>query len=161
MSIHGEIWIAEIIYIMEQGMMILICHSGFSVNSSPPSAVYMHQWIRSTLVQIMACCLFGTRPLSELMMVFVNWTLQWNFNQSIKFFIQENASENIVCKMAAILSRRDELIFLTCSQLHWYATNCLLWTQLHVSNTQYYFILLTANYFTTDTSYSIKPQTVI
>ena len=31
--------------------------------------------------------------------------LQWNFNQNIKFYIHENASENIVSQMAAILSR--------------------------------------------------------
>ena len=35
-------------------------------NSSPPSAAYMHQWIGSALVQIMACRrLFGTKPLSK------------------------------------------------------------------------------------------------
>ena len=41
--------------------------------------------------------------------VIVNWTLrnklQWNFNQTTKFFIHVNASENVVCEMAAILSR--------------------------------------------------------
>ena len=31
--------------------------------------------------------------------------LQWNFNQNTKLFIHENASENIACEMAAILSR--------------------------------------------------------
>ena len=40
--------------------------------------------------------------------VIVNWTLrnklQWKFNENIKLFIHENASENIVCEMAAILS---------------------------------------------------------
>ena len=39
----------------------------------------------------------------------VDWTLrnklQWKFKQNSHIFIQENASENIVCKMAAILSR--------------------------------------------------------
>ena len=35
------------------------------VNSSPPSAAYMRQWIKSALVQIMACRIFGTKPLSE------------------------------------------------------------------------------------------------
>ena len=39
----------------------------------------------------------------------VNWTLRnklrWNFNQTTKLFIHENASENIVCEKAAILSR--------------------------------------------------------
>ena len=34
--------------------------------------------------------------------------LQWNFNQNTKLFIHENTSENIVCQMAAILSRGDE-----------------------------------------------------
>ena len=40
--------------------------------------------------------------------VIVNWTLrnklQWNFNKNTKRFIHENASENIVCEMVAILS---------------------------------------------------------
>ena len=35
------------------------------VNSSPPSSAYMRQWIRSALVQIMACRLFGDKPLSK------------------------------------------------------------------------------------------------
>ena len=39
----------------------------------------------------------------------VNWThgnkLQWNLNQNLYIFIQENASENVVCEIAAILSR--------------------------------------------------------
>ena len=38
-----------------------------------------------------------------------HWThenkFQWNFNQNSYIFIQENPFENIVCKMAAILSR--------------------------------------------------------
>ena len=39
-----------------------------SFNSYPPSAAYMHPLIRSTLVQIMACRLFGTNPFSEPML---------------------------------------------------------------------------------------------
>ena len=39
----------------------------------------------------------------------VNWTLrnnlQWNFNRNSNIFIQENTLENVVCEMAAILSR--------------------------------------------------------
>ena len=38
-----------------------------------------------------------------------NWTpgnkLKWNFNQKTKLFIHENASENILCEMVAILWR--------------------------------------------------------
>ena len=37
-------------------------------NSSPPSAAYMRQWIGSALVQIMACRLFGAKPLSKPML---------------------------------------------------------------------------------------------
>ena len=41
--------------------------------------------------------------------VIVNWTFrnnrQWNVNQNTKLFIHENASENIVCEMAAFLSK--------------------------------------------------------
>ena len=29
--------------------------------------------------------------------------LQWNLNQNEKIFIQENAFENVICKMATIL----------------------------------------------------------
>ena len=38
------------------------------VNSSPPSAAYMRQWIGAALVQIMVCHLFGAKPLSKPMM---------------------------------------------------------------------------------------------
>ena len=45
--------------------------------------------------------------------VIVNLTLtnkrQWYFNQNTKLFIHENASENIVCEMAASLSREGWL----------------------------------------------------
>ena len=35
---------------------------------SPPSAAYMRQWIGPALVQIMACRLFGAKPLSKPML---------------------------------------------------------------------------------------------
>ena len=42
-------------------------------------------------------------------LVIVIWTLrnkpQWNFNQNLHFFIHKNVFENVVCEMAAILSR--------------------------------------------------------
>ena len=69
----------------------------------------MRQWIGWALVQIMACRLIGAKPLSKPCWIIVNWTprnkLQGMFNQNTKFFIHENASENIVCEMVAILSR--------------------------------------------------------
>ena len=71
----------------------------------------MRQWIGTALIQIIACHLFGAKPLYKPIKCWfiANWTLrdklQWNFNQNTKLFIHENASENIVCEMAAILSR--------------------------------------------------------
>ena len=38
------------------------------INSSPPCAAYMHQWIGSALLQKMACRLFGAKPLSKPML---------------------------------------------------------------------------------------------
>ena len=40
-------------------------HKVHSINSSPPSAAFMSQWIGSALVQIIACRLFGAKPLSK------------------------------------------------------------------------------------------------
>ena len=62
----------------------------------------------------MAWRLFGAKPLTEKKCwLIVNWNLknklQWNFNQNMKFFIQENGFENVLCEMAAILSREDEV----------------------------------------------------
>ena len=39
-----------------------------SFKSSPPGAAYIRQWTVSTLVQVMVCCLFGTKPLPEPML---------------------------------------------------------------------------------------------
>ena len=86
-----------------------------NVNSSPHSAAYMRRWIESALLQIMVCRLSGTKQLSEQTfrysqelspgpLVYRN-KLQWNFNQNRKLFNHGNASEYIVCGMAAILSR--------------------------------------------------------
>ena len=84
-----------------------------TVNSSPPSAAYMSRCIGSALVQIMACRLFGAKPLSE--PVLSHSQLDPQEQTSVKFeskhFIHENAYENIVCGMAAILSRERWINF--------------------------------------------------
>ena len=56
------------------------------LNSSPPSVAYMRQWIRSALVQIMSCRLFGAKPLSKPMLgYFFIGPLGTNFSEiSIK-----------------------------------------------------------------------------
>ena len=79
-------------------------------NSSPPSAAYMRQWIVSVLAQILACRLFGAKPLSKptlgyCQLVSLGTKILWKFDENTKLFIHENISENVVCEMAAILAR--------------------------------------------------------
>ena len=40
----------------------------YPFNSTPPSATYMHQCTGSTMAQVMACRLLGTKPLPEPML---------------------------------------------------------------------------------------------
>ena len=40
------------------------------LTQSPPSAAYMRWWIRSALVKVMACHLFGAKPLPEPMLTY-------------------------------------------------------------------------------------------
>ena len=99
---------------------------GYVINSSPPSAAYIRQWIESALVQTMAYRLFGAKPLFNQCCVIVIWTLrhklQWSFNQNTKLFIYKNASENVVCEMVAILSRGD--VLKTVSKFYWIRYLC-------------------------------------
>ena len=57
----------------------------------------------------MACRLFGAKPLSKSMLDYClldsKEQTSVKFNQNTKIFIHENAPEDIVCEMAAILSR--------------------------------------------------------
>ena len=67
----------------------------------------MHQWTGSALVQIMLVAPVPSPYLNQCWNI-VNWTLrnklQWNSNQNTKLFVHENACENVVWEMAAILS---------------------------------------------------------
>ena len=68
-----------------------ILSNGLTIyESSPHSAAYMRQWIRSALVHTMACRLFGAKPSSKPMLCYCQfyWTirnkLRWNYNQNRK-----------------------------------------------------------------------------
>ena len=52
-------------------------------NSSPLSAAFMRKWMGSALFQIMACCLFGTKPLSKPMLGYCQ--LEPKEQSSVKF----------------------------------------------------------------------------
>ena len=80
----------------------LVYLSGRHFNSLWPSDAYMRRWFGSSLVQIMACRLNQCWNI-------VDWAfrnkLPWNLNRNPNIFIQEIAFENVVCKIASILSR--------------------------------------------------------
>ena len=51
----------------------------------------------------MACRLFSTKPLSELMRAYLIGLLetQWNVNSNSNFIIEKETFESVVCKMTA------------------------------------------------------------
>ena len=107
-------------YYLEVLELVLLDNGDFIcllVISSPPSAAYMRQSIAWALLQIMACRLFGAKPLSKPVLVIINWTprneLQWNFNQNLKFFIEENAFEIVVCQNGGHFPRPQ------CVKINW------------------------------------------
>ena len=64
---------------------------------------YMHHWTASALIQEMASPLLSTKSSSEPMIHYLEPT-PLKFKSKYKFFIHENAFENVVCPIVAILS---------------------------------------------------------
>ena len=79
-------------------------------------------WFRYWLV----ACSAPTHYLNQCWRV-VNWTLgnklQWNSNRNCNIVIQENTFENVVCEMAAIMSR-GRWVKGTCTDLIHNSMNC-------------------------------------
>ena len=69
----------------------------------------MRHWPGSALVQAMTCRLSGAKSLPEPMLTYCQLGhLEQNsvtFEKKSNIYIQENAFEDVVCEMAAILSR--------------------------------------------------------
>ena len=57
------------------------------INSSPPSAAYMRQWIGSALAQRIACRLIGVKPLSKPMLDY--YQLDPNEENSVNFYLKD------------------------------------------------------------------------
>ena len=111
------------------------------VDLLPPSAAYMRQCTWSSLVQVMACRLFGAKPLPEPILLIVNRTLgnkfQWNLNLNSIISIQNMHSIMSSVKMAAILSgpqcvRATPMIEL---QISYAAELCILKPMIYCSTT--------------------------
>ena len=82
---------------------------GMILNSLRSNDAYMREWIRPSLVQIRACHLVCTKNYLNQCYLIVNLKFrnkfQWNPNWNSNIFIEEHAFENVIWKMAAILSR--------------------------------------------------------
>ena len=109
--------------IFDWGVISHLCMNSLTINSSPPSAAYMPQWIRSALVRLWLVAYSAPSHYLKQCWFIVNWTLrnklQWKFNQNTKLFIHENASQNIVYEMASILSLPQWVNGLTESRPHY------------------------------------------
>ena len=56
--------------LMDSVMIYSMIKLNSMINSCPPSVTYIRQWTGSSLVQVMACCLFTAKPLPVLMLVY-------------------------------------------------------------------------------------------
>ena len=83
------------------------------VNSSPPCAAYMRQWLRSALVQIKACRLFGAKPLPKPMLGYCQVDpceqTSWNFNTLQTFPFTKMHLEILSAKWRPFCPGGDEL----------------------------------------------------
>ena len=73
------------------------------INSSPSSAAYMRRWTGPAFVQVMACHLFGAKPLVKQVLTYGQLD-PWE-QTLVKFeskYKSENSFQNVVCGMAAI-----------------------------------------------------------
>ena len=84
-------------------------------------------------IQWLVPCLTLTYHLNKCWLI-VNWTLsnkfKWHLNQNRKIFIQENASENAVCKMSPILSQPQCVT----PGMVWNRCETIIWIYVHPMN---------------------------
>ena len=77
----------------EQTTSVFPCY--ITVYSSPPSAAYMRQWTGYVLVQVMACLLFGAKPLHETMLA--DSQLDTYEQTSVKFESKYHSFHSRIC----------------------------------------------------------------
>ena len=103
------------------------------VNSSPPG--YMRQWIGSALVRVMACHLFGAKPLPEPMLVYCqldSWQqISMKFMPEFYHFHWRKCIWNCRLPWRPFCPGGDELkdsnlhfYFYSSKILYWYKGNC-------------------------------------
>ena len=83
----------------------------FNFNPSSPSVAYKHQWNGSSLIYIMACCLFGARPVSKAMLTSHQFNLKDQTSmKNLPIFFDKIVLPSSICNFAAILSWANEFL---------------------------------------------------
>ena len=97
----------SIVYCGHLQLLTLFKRQMVAINSYPPIYICVGELGQYSLRWWLVAWMAPSHYLNQWWNI-VNWTwsnkLQWNVNQNKKLFFCKNASENIVCKMAAILS---------------------------------------------------------
>ena len=96
-----------VICMPHQQWVRLLNHVLISINSSPPSAAYMHQPSRSALVQVMTCCLFGTKPFPKPMLAYIPSDSWEHISVKFKFSLKKMYLIFSSAKMADIFFRGE------------------------------------------------------
>ena len=78
------------------------------INSLQPSDEYMHQWVSSSSLQVMACHLIGDKPLPEPMLAYL-WLIHWE-QISTQFDSKHNNFSKIKWNWKCNLQKGDHLV---------------------------------------------------
>ena len=70
-----------------------------------PSDAIWHPRSPLILFELISCPLLSTKPLPDPMLPYYKLDTKWNFNQYTNIFNEDNAFENVSCKVAASMCR--------------------------------------------------------
>ena len=59
--------------VVEMRWYTIAYHELSPINLMSSGGAYMRQWSGSSLIRVMACCLFGDKPFTGLVLTFVSW----------------------------------------------------------------------------------------
>ena len=99
----------RMIYQLKQTTFVIEIQANVCLTNCGSVTPYMASLSKASLLQVMPCCLTAPNHHLKQCWLLADWTLRnklWpNLIQNTKIFFYENAFENVVCKMVAILFR--------------------------------------------------------
>ena len=114
----GRHWLDERATRSTRSELVIVTIDPVTVNSLTHTCVSRlgHRWFRKWLVACSAPSHYLNQCWFNVNCNLAN-KIQWNLKQNSRIFIQENAFENVVCKIAAILCRSQYVKKLICSNV--------------------------------------------